>query len=272
MYTLCLYKVKCHFYVLAVIIVCLILSCFLLTSKTSLEKLSQYNTVFDQFEATRISPVNVVTCYDRSFGDDKRLANVLDSKDTLLGGKNIFFHETSCSNNGILKLTARQACAIESAAISNPDWNVFVLFASDMGFRNSSPLPLIDQVLKSSNVQFRSVNVTEYAEGTPLEDWIKERVLFRSKYLIAHFADVLRLLRYVSQCQLFEQLILLFSYFCSLYKFGGTHLDMDVVVMKSFNSLKPNFAGTETTDLIANGVMNFENQGFGHRFTEMCLR
>lgn len=74
--------------------------------------------------------------------------------------KNIFFHETSCTTDGIVKLNSRQgdwgthklsfkcsfllilvsACAIESSAMMNPGHEIFVLFTSQVGFRNTSRL------------------------------------------------------------------------------------------------------------------------------------
>lgn len=67
-----------------------------------------YFTYFDQ------SPV----CYfDQEWKDKKTLPGVgenlrLRSHDE---PKNIFFHETSCSKDGVIRLTTRQACAVESA-------------------------------------------------------------------------------------------------------------------------------------------------------------
>jgi lactosylceramide 4-alpha-galactosyltransferase len=140
------------------------------------------------------SALVIKTCFDRSIADNKRLKNVLKSNVQPIGGKNIFFHETSCSSDGVLKLNARQACAIESAASQNPDWKIFVLFANDVGFRNVTPLPLIDAIQSYSNVNLRYVNITEYTKNTPLEKWILQRKMFESVYLNSHFSDVLRYL------------------------------------------------------------------------------
>jgi lactosylceramide 4-alpha-galactosyltransferase len=60
---------------------------------------------------------NVVCYFDQTFKDGKTLKNVqenlrLKSHDS---PKNIFFHETSCTKDGIVRLTSRQGCAIESS-------------------------------------------------------------------------------------------------------------------------------------------------------------
>ena len=97
----------------------------------------------------------------------------------------------------------------------NPDHNIYVLFTSDVGFRNTSKLPIVDALLSYPNVHINHLNLTKYARNTPLEDWIKNDKLFRSHYVVIHTSDVLRLL--------------------SLYKYGGTYLDMgkNIIAMTS---------------------------------------
>nr|CAD7411140.1 unnamed protein product [Timema cristinae] len=58
----------------------------------------------------------------------------------------------------------------------------------------------------------RHVNIEHYLEGTPLEDWYKEGALKKSRWPMSHSSDVLR--------------------FITLWKYGGTYLDLDVVVTK----------------------------------------
>lgn len=88
----------------------------------------------------------------------------------------------------------------------NPNHNIFVMFTSQVGFRNTSRLPIIDALLSYPNVHLNYLNITNYAQESPLEDWIKTNKLFRSQFLISHTSDVLR--------------------FLSLYKHGGTYLDL----------------------------------------------
>lgn len=192
-------------------------------------------------------------CFARVFSDTtKVLENVQKSNKQPERGRNIFFHETSCSADGVIKLNARQACAIESAARMNPNWNTFVLFAAPVGFRNKTALPLIDALLTYPNVHLRFVNLTTYAEDTPLERWMQTGEIFRSRYMNSHLSDIMRYL--------------------TLYKYGGTYLDLDVVVLKSLDTLEPNYAGAESPRWVAAGVINFEAEGYGHEMAEMCLR
>lgn len=64
-----------------------------------------------------VSQSGTVCYFDQEWRDGKTLPNVVEnlrlrSHDS---PKNIFFHETSCSTSGIIKLNSRQACAIESS-------------------------------------------------------------------------------------------------------------------------------------------------------------
>lgn len=145
-------------------------------------------------------------------------------------------------------------CAIESAAKNNPDWDVFVLFASQVGFWSGFRYeqPLIKILLSYPNVYLRNVNIWAYSANTPMSRWIQKDLLFQSNYLHAHVADYMRLL--------------------SLYKFGGTYMDLDVVVQKPLDTLGQNYAGSQSSKFIANGVMNFDADDTGHDIVELILK
>ena len=67
------------------------------------------------FLSIKNDPIN---CFLDNWKDGKTLQEISDNsklKKSHSASKNIFFHETSCSINGIIKLNARQSCAIESA-------------------------------------------------------------------------------------------------------------------------------------------------------------
>lgn len=197
-------------------------------------------------------PTSSEVCYFTKFPNEhQKLINILDTETKPNNGKNIFFLETSCSSDGIVKLNARQACAIESAAKTNPNHQIFVLFASPVGFRNTTPLPIIDLVLSYKNVHLNTLNITQYAEKTPLQEWIKNGALYRSMYMNAHTSDVLRYL--------------------TLWKFGGTYLDLDVVVRRPLDSISSNYAGAETNITINCAVLNLDQQ-FGFLFADRCLK
>lgn len=149
----------------------------------------------------------------------------------------------------------RQACAIESAVKLNPNWDVFLLFASPVGLSNStvsSHQAIIDALLTYPNLQMRNVDLWSYARDTPISDWINSGELFLSKYINSHTSDFLRYL--------------------SLYKWGGTYMDLDVVVQQNLDKIEPNYAGAESENFVAAGVLNFDHQHVGHEIAELCLR
>ncbi|XP_018322930.1 lactosylceramide 4-alpha-galactosyltransferase-like [Agrilus planipennis] len=170
-------------------------------------------------------------------------------------GKTIFFHETSCKSHteGKTILSSRQACAVESAAKSNPHFDVFVLFTSPGVFINNNTQSdrSIKALLTYPNIKFLHVNYNNYTEGTPVGNLYKSGKIETSYYAISHASDVLRYL--------------------TLWKYGGIYLDLDVIVMRSLEGLHSNYAGAESDDNVAAGVMNFASDGLGHFLAEECL-
>lgn len=139
---------------------------------------------------------------DRVGGDNHtfmKLDDVLMAPIQPEPGRSIFFHETSCPQMSslrsedlmttpeslhlnLVKLNARQACAVESAARNNPLLKVFVLFASP---RYKSPNttidPIIEAILSYDNVFLRNLNLWSYAAGTPVYELLKDGALFKSR-------------------------------------------------------------------------------------------
>ncbi|XP_062552069.1 lactosylceramide 4-alpha-galactosyltransferase-like [Armigeres subalbatus] len=164
--------------------------------------------------------------------------------------KNIFFIISTVIKDNIARLTARQSCAIESAARANADWSVFVLFTSATVYSSiysSHMAPL----LIYPNIHMRRLNLSTFAIGTPLEKFFQDGRLKNSTHIVEHTSDVLRML--------------------TLYKYGGTYLDSDVVVMKSLNELPLNYVASEGDGYIANGVINLQATGYGHMVAEALL-
>lgn len=162
----------------------------------------------------------------------------------------IFFVESSCPGDGVFELTTRQACAIESAALQNERTTVFVLLASPRGYEIQPKE--YEALFHLKNVKFRSINLWRYANGTPAAEWLKTEELFKSRFLAHHMSDFLRYL--------------------TMLKFGGTYLDMDVVVRKKLEDLPPNYTGAQSADALGVGVMNFGRDVVGHAVAEDCMR
>lgn len=76
----------------------------------------------------------------------------------------------------------------------NPNHNVFVIFTTQLAFGNATATPIIDALLSYPNMNLNYLNLIEYAEKTPLSEWMKTDKLNKSKHKTAHTADVLRFL------------------------------------------------------------------------------
>ncbi|XP_037574962.1 lactosylceramide 4-alpha-galactosyltransferase isoform X1 [Dermacentor silvarum] len=150
----------------------------------------------------------------------------------------IFFLETG----GHGSLTARIACAVESAARMHPHWTVYLLSAAsgDASQANVTFAGPFAQMLRSiPNVVMNVVRPNEVFQETPLESWYESGILNKSAYPVEHLADALRL--------------------AVLYKRGGVYLDIDVIVMRSLDSLPPcvSQSPVENGDMVSNGFLAF---------------
>ncbi|XP_030760933.1 lactosylceramide 4-alpha-galactosyltransferase-like [Sitophilus oryzae] len=169
--------------------------------------------------------------------------------------RKIFFLETSCKsyNAKRIVISTRQACAVESAARMNPNMDVYVLYASTGGFREGNEeSDRYLKLLKSyPNLHILHFDVQRFVKNTPVETLWTSGLMNQSHYPMVHTSDILRLL--------------------VLWRYGGIYLDLDVVVLKSLETFPDNFAGAQSIDVLANGVMGFSKEGKGHEYVEKCL-
>lgn len=179
------------------------------------------------------------------------IEDVLQSNRFPRKDKTIFFHVTNCLEDGLLKLNPRQSCAIESAAFKNPSFDVFVLFASPTYYPQIMPKEII-ALLQYPNIFLRNSDLWNYTRNTPAATWFETGVLFKSDFLTAHMSDFLRLM--------------------TLWRWGGIYMDLDVIVKESFENITLNFAGAESLDVVASGVMSYDSTGFGHYIVDLMLK
>ncbi|KAF5285511.1 hypothetical protein FQR65_LT13208 [Abscondita terminalis] len=191
-----------------------------------------------------------ISCYrlgGRSLPDISEAKSVKD--------KSIFFLETSCNSykNDKIILQPRQACAVESAALNNPDYNVYLLFVSSGIIKDEDDES--DRILKAmltyKNVHLHHLDYAKYTNGTPVENLYKERKVEESKYSQSHASDVLRYL--------------------TMWKYGGVYLDLDVISLKSLSDLPANFAALEDSSTVGSAILAFSSNNSGHEFAQMCL-
>ncbi|XP_034243570.1 lactosylceramide 4-alpha-galactosyltransferase-like isoform X2 [Thrips palmi] len=191
-----------------------------------------------------------ITCYDSTTNEIEDISDVPPEKED-----NIFFHETSCSSaagDGDFVFTPRQACAVESAAKANPNAEVNVLFLSPIRLKDSSKTKnlAVQALLTYPNIRFKHVNLEHYVKNTPLEEWYKSQALKKSLWPTSHASDVMRYL--------------------TLWKYSGTYLDLDVVVLKSLHKLK-NCAGAESPRALGAGVINLDSSNIGRTMAASFL-
>ncbi|XP_067005172.2 lactosylceramide 4-alpha-galactosyltransferase [Anabrus simplex] len=168
------------------------------------------------------------------------------------GEENIFFVQTKCSEDkGMRLLNPRQACAIESATLMNPSASVYLLHACELKTESILESPVyVRELFTYPKVHLSQLQLLRHLKDTPLEEWSMKGLLLQSRYPAEHTSDVMR--------------------YALLWKFGGTYLDLDVVVMRSLSGMS-NFAGAESLEDVNAAVLNFAHDGVGHEMVTACL-
>lgn len=133
-------------------------------------------------------------------------------------------------------------------AIAFPNSKIYVMFVSKTRFVRLKHSLLIDMLTKYQNVHFKYLRIEHFAKNTPLESWFRAEELAKSKYEIAHTADILRLL--------------------TLWKYGGTYLDLDVIVAKGVKMT--NFACAEDNKVVNNAILSLDKRN-GKKIAAMFM-
>ena len=170
--------------------------------------------------------------------------------------KRIFFIETS----GQKCLRPRQACAVESAAITNPNMSIYVYMSLkpppgipevDDGDGLERHCHTMDVIRKLPNVQVIYEDLMKHFVGTPLEKLVVNGTFEKSRFAYQHMGDALRI--------------------AMLHKYGGIYLDLDVVVLRSLSCLR-NTVGQVVSwgkSGIENGILIFDK---GHQLLTFFMR
>lgn len=100
---------------------------------------------------------------------------------------------------------------------------------------------------------YRNLDLNKYAKGTPAEHFVASDELFLSDFLEKHTASLLRYL--------------------TMYKYGGTFIDMDVILKKSLDELVSNCAAAQSRYFIDDAFLHFNtDRRTGRNISEECLR
>lgn len=128
-----------------------------------------------------------------------------------------------------------------------------MLFISPVGLKDDEHFPkYYDKLQSFKNIHWRNVNLWRYAHGTELFDWFQTGKLFNSWYLFEHMSDIVRAL--------------------SLFKYGGYHLDLDVIVLKSFDDLEEDFIADDWSYFVNGAVIHLNNYGIGRTVLQEFFR
>lgn len=128
------------------------------------------------------------------------------------------------------------------------------MFASLVGFPSNGKIdsPILEALSTYQNIHYRNTDWYNYATDTPAEKWVRSDRMLTTKHYMGHLSDFIRLL--------------------SIYKFGGIHLDLDVVVQTTLENLPPNFIGAQHYNEVQNSMFGFESRDVGHKIVELILR
>ncbi|KAK4874710.1 hypothetical protein RN001_014070 [Aquatica leii] len=151
----------------------------------------------------------------------------------------IYFVETSCDSekNGKIVIDTNHACAIESAALTNVNYNVYLLYLSPGQIKDSGTLS--DNLLKILG-KYPNVKILHL-------DFQKLSVSMSIVHLYQKTPYSYDAMRAVIK-------------FLILKKYGGIYLDNDVFVIKSFDTLPLNFIGTNISDSISSSVISWRDK------------
>ncbi|XP_065483162.1 lactosylceramide 4-alpha-galactosyltransferase-like [Caloenas nicobarica] len=169
---------------------------------------------------------------------------------TIAGGHppspgDVFFVETSERLNPSYLFT----CSVESAARAHPGTQVVVLMKGLAKGNVSLPNHWAFSLLSHfPNVEIRPLDLAELFSGTPLAKWYSQPEHQKEPYFLPVLSDACRI--------------------TIMWKFGGTYLDTDFIVLKNLKNLT-NALGLQSQDVLNGAFLSFKPK---HEFMELCMQ
>lgn len=135
----------------------------------------------------------------------------------------------------------------------NPHREVFVIHLAPFGVHtNVSKWPdTIRLLMQYPNINFRNVRLEDLYKNSILENWSGKSEIYKARYL-EQSSDLARMLL--------------------LYRYGGTYLDSDFIILKNLSAIGRNWLGAEQSWSVNNAVIDFTLHGAGHELAHSCLR
>ncbi len=177
-----------------------------------------------------VAVVMIATCYAALIQIGTALGNALDAEEAenrvAYKSCDVIFLRTSIEGRRTLRLGAREACAVESAAMHMPNATVCVAMAVEGDSRLLAPAR--NQLRNVDNAFVVPLDFDAVFRGTPLDAWWKEDFQFAaSPWRPLHLSEAARV--------------------AFLYKYGGLYLDLDMIVLRKglLDEEQPNYLGLQ---------------------------
>lgn len=170
------------------------------------------------------------------FFEQEEYENILNAKNQPENGENVFFIESGESLSDVT-LNTRQACSIESAALSNPYLRIFLIYSSRRRLAKLKMTSQIEALLSYPNIFINYLDLEQISVGSPFEKFVRSRKLLKSDFRIQH-TSVLRLIL--------------------LWKYGGTYLDTDMIVKRNLDAKNSNYACAQDEDYVNGAILNLD--------------
>lgn len=165
------------------------------------------------------STTGVPTTHKTAVTDIELTAHREIETEPVPGQRHITFLETRCvlndstpGNQSGLVISKREACAVASTAKTNPDTMVYLLYTCPIVGKLSDSPEYVKQMLSYPNIRIWKLVAADFIKGTPLENWDFMGKVKLSNWPVVHASDILR--------------------YTTVWKYGGTYLDLDFVMQK----------------------------------------
>lgn len=144
---------------------------------------------------------------------------------------------------------SREACAYESAALTNPNRDVFIIFLSPFGLdMNYEKWPLsIRALMEYPNIYFRTVRLEDLFKNSILEKGFDKNQIYDPR-----FSEHLKVL---------SQILL-------AYRYGGTCLNTEYLILRNLHAVGYNWI----SDSEENIILDFRHYGLGHLIAHESLK
>lgn len=156
--------------------------------------------------------------------------------------RNIFFVEKECE-----EFTPRFACAVEAAALANPEMQINVLFIGPA--YNVRQLVAIQT--QFPNVKFVRIYLEEFAKGFNLDFILNKRSVRRRRILQTNTLDILK--------------------YWILRKYGGIYLDKNMIVIGPLAKYTTNWIVRRNRYSFATEPLGLVDDATGNRFINAII-